>query len=481
MRTQFLIAPAALLLAACTGPAPQATADKDLAERGTGAATVLIDPGASGACPYLTRDPQGRVVMGWVRGAGEEAVMCFAVSGDGGHTFGAAQPIGPSRGVDPHGENLPKLVFLPKGEVFAAWGLRNPDPRNKYAGVVRYARSPDQGKTWGEAQDLVQDTAGFDQRYFDLAVLPNGEAGIIWLDNRKQPGTKGHALYMAETMPGNGFMNGRAIKQSTCECCRTKLLVDDAGRLHIVYRAILGDTVRDMVHAVSKDGGITFSDARRISADNWVIDGCPHSGPTMAQDGSAFRFAWYSAANEQPGVYATSSTDDGRSFAARERLSAFAQTPHPQMAALPGGGVVTAWEETLRGDSVITSKIVLRRSGGDPPEAQWDVSGGADTDGFPVLAVLGGTEVLVAWTREAPIGIGASTRHRKGGGQVCYQVVRLREGASLPETAPMAQHLGSLMPGMDPEGHKDQDHSRNVPACCAHRPAGPAMAPAGPR
>src|SRR5690606_25984282 len=158
--------------------------------------------------------------------------ICFAVSADQGRSFGAPVEIAPSRGVYPHGENLPKLLFKPGGEVIAVWGGRSNDPRNKYAGVLRYARSRDGGRTWGAARPLVTDTASYDQRYFDLALLPNGEAGIIWLDNRKQDQREGQTMYFAETRPGEGFTDERPVQWGTCECCRTKLLVDAEGAIH---------------------------------------------------------------------------------------------------------------------------------------------------------------------------------------------------------------------------------------------------------
>jgi hypothetical protein len=39
-----------------------------------------------------------------------------------------------------------------------------------------------------QPQRLVADTASFDQRYYDVALLPDGEVGVVWLDNRKYIG-----------------------------------------------------------------------------------------------------------------------------------------------------------------------------------------------------------------------------------------------------------------------------------------------------
>lgn len=94
---------------------------------------------------------------------------------------------------------------------------------------------------------LVTDTAGYDQRYYDIALLPNGEAGIIWLDNRKTVTKEGPGLYFATTNGKNGFENARLISQLCCQCCRTDLFVDKKENVHVLYRGIIQDSIRDII------------------------------------------------------------------------------------------------------------------------------------------------------------------------------------------------------------------------------------------
>ena len=162
---------------------------------------------------------------------------------DEGKTFGKAIEIPGSTNVHPHGENMPKVIFKPSGEIIAAWGAANPNPINQYSGLVYYSQSFDEGKTWTKPRSLTDDTASFDQRYFDMALLPNGEAGITWLDNRKQWNKEGSGLYYAVTNGKNGFQNERLISGPCCQCCRTDLFIDTKKNIHVLYRAIINDSI----------------------------------------------------------------------------------------------------------------------------------------------------------------------------------------------------------------------------------------------
>jgi hypothetical protein len=137
-----------------------------------------------------------------------------------------------SGNIQPHGENMPKIIFKPSGEIIALWGAANPNPRNKYSGLVFYTQSFDNGVSWTPVKPLVNDTASYDQRYYDVALMPDGEAGIIWLDNRKTSTKEGSALYFSTTNGKNGFDKGRSIAEQCCQCCRTDLYVDRKGGIH---------------------------------------------------------------------------------------------------------------------------------------------------------------------------------------------------------------------------------------------------------
>src|ERR1700741_4122868 len=285
-------------------------------------------------CPYLTSDHNGNIVMSWVKELNDsDAVMCYATSKDHGFSFERPVEIGTSKGVHPHGENLPKVIFKSTGEMIAMWGISNANPKNKYSGLVSYTQSFDGGRTWTKSRPLVTDTASYDQRYFDMALLPNGEIAVIWLDNRTKSEAAGSTLYYSETKGRNGFQKEKVIGETCCQCCRTDLFVDSKGNIHAAYRDIINDTIRDMVHTISFDKGKTFSTPERISDDNWIISGCPHTGPAMAENKNGIQFAWHTMGGGN-GVFFNTTKDNGRTFSLRDTVRSQPSAKHAQLATL---------------------------------------------------------------------------------------------------------------------------------------------------
>lgn len=353
---------------------------------------VLSDTSRDASCVYMTQTAKGNPVVSWVEGSS----MYFSISPDGGNTFSAPRLVTTATGIQPHAENMPKMVFRPNGEVIAMYGVQSNDPRNKYAGNVWYARSVDGGTNWLPAQPLVTDTAGYDQRYFDMALLPSGQVAAVWLDNRKFHQQEGSTLYMATTGGTPGFQQERPLVQTVCQCCRTALYVDAQGALHAAFRDIINDSIRDMVHIVSNDGGKTFTPPVRISADNWVINGCPHTGPALVKNNSGLHFAWFTMGNGE-GVFYCQSPDNGLSYTKKENISALPTAKHPQLATLGNGGLALVWDEAA--DSSANRIGLLHKTAGGKTIAKGFVTAPDGYANFPVLRPAGEGKVLVAYKK----------------------------------------------------------------------------------
>ncbi|WP_123848828.1 sialidase/neuraminidase family protein [Chitinophaga lutea] len=353
--------------------------------------TVLSDTTRNASCVYLTNTEKGNPVISWV----EDGGMYYAVSPDGGKTFAAPKRITTASGIQPHPENMPKIIFRPNGEVIAMYGLESNDPRNKYAGKVCYVRSMDGGASWLPAQPLVTDTAGYDQRYFDMALLPSGEVAAIWLDNRKFHRQEGSTLYMA-TAGAAGFEKERPLVQTVCQCCRTALYTDGQGALHAAFRDIINDSIRDMVHIVSTDGGRSFTTPVRISADNWMINGCPHTGPAMVKNSSGLHFAWFTMGGGE-GVFYCQSPDNGITYSKRENISALPTAKHPQLTALGNGDLALVWDEAV--DTAANRIGLLHKSPAGETLSKRFLTEAGGYANFPVLRAAGNGQVLVAYKK----------------------------------------------------------------------------------
>lgn len=346
--------------------------------------------------PYLTRDHRGNIVMSWARLLTDStSVFCYAVSRDEGRSFDKPVVVPGSNNLLAHSENLPKIIVRPGGEIIAMWGAANPNKNNKYSGQVFYSVSTDEGANWTGAQPLVKDTGSYDQRYYDVALMPDGEAAVIWLDNRKSSTCEGSSLYFART-EGNVFLGEKKITEGCCQCCRTDLYIDSKKDIHVLYRGIIEDSVRDMLHSVSTDGGNIFSTPTLISDDRWILKGCPHTGPAMTENKAGLHFTWFTAGGSK-GSYYTSSPDNGKSFRPRERISESGS--HPQIATGRDGSLVLVWDETIAaGDSHIQRVAVAKRSADGKEISRRYVTPEDESASYPVVLPIDNQTAFIAYT-----------------------------------------------------------------------------------
>lgn len=390
---RLFISSAALIFASCQVTPPR-----------TSTATAVSGDSAISSCSYLTKDNKGNFVLSWIKqdSSNGTGTMYYAISTDSGQSFGKPEIIPPSKGVEPHGENMPKIIFKKNGEALAVFGVSAPSKGNDYTGRIYYSQSFDNGGTWGPATPLTRDTGSFDQRYFDVTLLPDGEAGITWLNNSEPEGS---TLYYAATEGSSGFLHPKIIGEHTCQCCRTDLFADPKGFIHVAYRDIINDSlpagqagIRDMAYSVSADTGKTFSAPVRISPDNWAVNGCPHTGPTMAANQKGLHFAWFTMGGGG-GVYYCHSSDNGKTFSPRETVSENPSAKHPQIISLPDGGLVIVWDENLKQGDHYYRRIglQLRSAGGDKLKTAFITPDNGDA-AFPMVRATGDHNVLVAYT-----------------------------------------------------------------------------------
>ena len=134
-------------------------------------------------------------------------------------------------------------------------------------------------------------------------------------------------------------------QDNTCECCRVALAFDPKRQPVIVYRVIFSGHERD--HAV-----IRFSDtgralpAQRVAEDHWVIDGCPHHGPSVAvtADGTVHA-AWFTEGTTRQGLFYARATDHAQPFSTPKAIGNFAQRPGRPSLLTVGNTLWLAWKE----------------------------------------------------------------------------------------------------------------------------------------
>jgi hypothetical protein len=317
-----------------------------------------------------------------------------------------------SASVSSHGENSPTLA-IDGISFYALWEQSRQDGGTD----LMFARSLRFGRKFDAPIRVTDKTTPSSNAFSYLAVAPSGDIYAVWLDGRDrqaaQPGSHASShgmmegtssLYMSKsTDKGATFGKNIRVSAGVCPCCRPAVAFGQKGEVHIAWRAVYAEDTRDMAMATSTDGGATFSAPVRVAFDNWKINGCPHSGPTMSVRGRRLFIAWYSEGDgANAGIRLSWSDDAGRRFAPPVIASKDAlDADHPALSLSEDGRMMLAFqgrdpaEKDGWGIQRVYISEVSEAGAVSKPVA---VTGNKKSVSYP--AILAGTvgRVFVAWT-----------------------------------------------------------------------------------
>jgi len=310
-----------------------------------------------------------------------------------------------SLGLQMHTESMAKIGLTKQGFLYAVYRRKSKNSKSRFGGYICYVTSQDKGQTWGKEQKLVRDKTSTSQSFFDIALLPDGELGIVWLDSRKpiDKNHKGKTLYFAKTNLDEGFVKEKPIAGSTCECCRTDIYVDNKNTIHFAYRNLIDPTepyfdgqgkkeIRDMFYLYSKDNGKSFSKPEPISQDNWHVAGCPHTGPSLSFNENNLAATWYTGKKGEEGIYYTINLNNR--FKPKKLLTRTGH--HPQMIAVFGKNYIVYeiyYESSQKG----YNKIQLEEIGNFSLIKSFEISKKFTNNNHAVLTLINNKQLLIAW------------------------------------------------------------------------------------
>jgi len=255
-----------------------------------------------------------------------------------------------------------------KGNVYGTWTLfTTVSPTREVAQIV-ISRSTDGGKTFSTRRPVTPQDQAMVQGSFP-AVGPNGEVYVLYysgpgaLENEKSEGEgeeegatgvvyqalqtgqqAASQLYMVKSTDGGQTFGTPVMVASVTRPPNTlpnsafrifvlpTLAVDPrSGALYAVWNDYRAGHL-DVLLAVSKDGGKSWSDPKRVT-DDPATAGTDHFFPTVAAGkGGAVQLAWLDRrddpANHLYRPYYTRSTDGGSTFIADAPLSASQSDPN---------------------------------------------------------------------------------------------------------------------------------------------------------
>lgn len=324
--------------------------------------TKMISSGqATAESVFVTRDHQDNPVVVWTEKENDKLTLFFATADDDAASISSPIALSLTSDVATHAESMPKVAFKKDGSIIAAYEKKSPTTQNKYASAIYYVASVDGGKSWSEESTIHRDTvAGKSRSYFDIERLPDGEVGASWLDIKINHETGGRSVRFAQTTSSNRFANEVLIDSSACQCCRIDVYTDKTENIFVTYRGLvkgqMGKQIRDMMIATSTDHGATFSKPVTISADNWNIDGCPHTGPSLCGTKAGLISLWYTEGSGT-GIYYAEKPNAEANFSPRELVSGTGH--HPQLAANEDR-IVMLWEENSNSNGTQNTVIHYR-------------------------------------------------------------------------------------------------------------------------
>jgi len=252
----------------------------------------------------------------------------------------------------------PRLVVAPDGPVYVSWSSEKAKPKGTlFASDLQLSRSLDGGRRFDPPLRVNEDRS-ISHSFDGLAVAPDGTVLVTWIDGHE--GRKDPATWVARvTERGTRVEAIRKVGDDTCVCCRVDAATGAGNLVALTWRRVFPGDVRDMVMAVSRDGGRTFGDPTLVSADHWKINACPHRGGAVGLDAKGRVYmSWYTEGSDiRPDLKFAVSTD-GQRFGPPRRLhtSATSIPDQARMAVDPAGRAVIVWEES----TAVRRRILLR-------------------------------------------------------------------------------------------------------------------------
>jgi hypothetical protein len=127
----------------------------------------------------------------------------------------------------------------------------------------------------------------------------------------------------SSTDNGRTFSANKRVAAEACPCCKTALAVGPDNRVYVSWRQVLPGNFRHIAVTSSQDQGNTFAEPKIVSDDQWMLAGCPVSGPAMAVSSDGIlKVLWYSAGkNGEKGLYSSESGDGGKTFGERKMIA----------------------------------------------------------------------------------------------------------------------------------------------------------------
>ena len=241
------------------------------------------------------------------------------------------------------------------------------------------------------------------QSFYTMNVSPEGVIYVAWLDGRDRgKGKQGtSAVYIARSANrGVSFEPPVRVALESCPCCRPSI-VFAAGTVHVAWRRVIDDNIRDIFVSTSRDGGKSWAAGVRVAEDNWKLNGCPHSGAGTLVAGNRLYIAWTTVRDSKAQLYLAFSDDGGVTFSRRAPLAGDVLDPNHPYLAPAGDSVAVVFQgrdaQKNQGWGAVNAYYREIDAAGRLTPLQRIGSTGAGAS-YPTVAFEDPGRIFVAWT-----------------------------------------------------------------------------------
>ncbi len=363
----------------------------------------LPSPAQSGSsAPNLFAAENGKVYLSWIETPEEKRhVLKYSVLQE--DEWSNAETIAAGEDWFVNWADFPSLRVLNNGALVAHWLAKT--GARKYAYAVNISFSTDGGTSW--SKPVVPHTDGTPTEHGFVSLLPWGEDRVlaVWLDGRdhwyKRQGDEedesehGVTSLRSAVIDMNGKLHDEAVlDERVCDCCQTSAALTPEGAI-VVYRDRSETEKRDMSFVRLESGH--WSQPETLFNDDWVINGCPVNGPSVARQEETVAVAWYTAAHDTAKVKIAFSRDGGKTFAPPRRVDDGDPMGRVSVALLSNRDAVVCWMEMVEAGAEVRVRRVPHK-GEAGKSITVTPTAATRASGFPRMA-LNGEDVIFAWTK----------------------------------------------------------------------------------
>jgi len=359
---------------------------------------------ASSWDPQLAVDTAGTLYLYAVYDQNSKSRLGLVMSEDGGDTFGpSVLPIsGGDASIVSHGEQSPKVVMT-RAEIYALWQ----EMPEEGPGRIISARSFSWGKSFDKPVQVSDKDARGYRGFASIGVGLDGHVYVVWLDERdnSNPDQDTSSVYLAKSIDrGATFGRNVRVAQEACPCCRPSLAFGLHGEVFVAWRRVFPGEIRDIVVSISRDDGQTFAEPVRVHDDGWKLNGCPDSGPALAETNSDLYIAWMTEGTDaRPRIQLARSVDGARSFSEPRDISRDILDPnHPALATGSDGTVWLVFQgraPSANGNWNKTQAYVVQIASDGSSSLAGPIPGSDSSISYPTLALGSGERMFLAWTQ----------------------------------------------------------------------------------